>query len=87
MIISKDAAPLGFMFIISLSVIMATGESSNKYSEGVWNNFNFSRPAADWSGAARGFGAENALIDLVVAQWNDDGFTYLPIPSEFRISA
>jgi hypothetical protein len=77
---SRYAILLEFMFIVSLLVITTSGESSNNYLVGIWDNFNFSRPAADWSGAARGFGAENAMVDLVVAQWNDDGFTDLPFP-------
>jgi hypothetical protein len=50
------------------------------YSAGVWDNFNFSRPADDWSRAASVFGGESGLVDLVVCQENLDGYTYLPFP-------
>lgn len=65
------------LFLFSIA---SAGETSNDLFEGVWNNFNFSRPAEEWSGAAKSFGAERALVDLVVARWNDDGFTELPFP-------
>lgn len=65
------------LFLLSLA---SAGETSTDLFEGVWNNFNFSRPAEVWSGAAKSFGAERALVDLVVARCNDDGFTELPFP-------
>lgn len=68
------------MLALILSSIASASENTNDLSKGVWNNFNFSRPAEDWSKAARSFGGEGALVDLVVARFNDDGSTELPFP-------
>jgi len=54
------------------------------YSEGVWNNCNFSRPAEEWSAAARRFGGEHAVVDLVVAQAHENKLAYVPFPFEKR---
>ena len=45
------------LFLLSTA---SAGETSNDLFEGVWNNFNFSRPAEEWSVAAKSFGAERA---------------------------
>jgi hypothetical protein len=49
-------------------------------SGGVWNNFDFSRPAEDWSEAAHKFGGKTGVIDLVVAQADINGLVMLPFP-------
>lgn len=49
-------------------------------SIGVWNNFDFSRSAEDWSLAAHEFGGKNGLVDLVVAQADASGLVLLPFP-------
>ena len=74
----EDAFLLGLLFAVALMASPSIAEASQQYSEGVWNNFNFTRPATDWSDAAREFAAEGSLIDLVVAQENLDQFTYIP---------
>jgi hypothetical protein len=51
-------------------------------SEGVWNNCNFKKPAAEWSADARRFGGENGVVDLVVAQAHENELTYVPFPFE-----
>ncbi len=70
----------GITLILIISSISATGQSLHEPAKGVWNNFNFSRAAEDWSEAARSFGGEGALVDLVVARCNHDGSTELPFP-------
>ena len=57
------------------------GESDD-LSSGVWNNFDFSRPVKDWIDAAKKFGGESGVVDLVLAQANLDGSVYLPFPFE-----
>ena len=78
----KDVCFLGLLiaFVVALTAGPSMAEASQQYSEGVWNNFNFTRPATDWSDAAKEFAAEGSLIDLVVAQENLDQFTYIPFP-------
>ena len=82
MIMIEEACLLGllFAFALALTASPSTAEDSQQYLEGVWNNFNFTRPASDWSDAAKEFAAEGSLIDLVVAQENLDQFTYIPFP-------
>ena len=82
MIMIEEACLLGllFAFAVALTASPSTAEDSQQYLEGVWNNFNFTRPASDWSDAAKEFAAEGSLIDLVVAQENLDQFTYIPFP-------
>ena len=82
MIMIEDACLLGLLiaFAVALTAGPSMAEASQQYSEGVWNNFNFTRPATDWSDAAKEFAAEGSLIDLVVAQENLDQFTYIPFP-------
>jgi predicted nuclease of predicted toxin-antitoxin system len=68
---------------VILMMVPAMGEGPAEkidYSAGVWNNFNFSRPAEDWASAAAFFGGDRGLVDLVVCQENLDGFTYLAFP-------
>jgi len=82
MIMIEDACFLGllFAFAVALTAGPSMAEASQQYSEGIWNNFNFTRPATNWSDAAKEFAAEGSLIDLVVAQENLDQFTYIPFP-------
>jgi hypothetical protein len=53
-----------------------------EYLEGVWNNCDFKKPAEEWSAAARRFGGENGVVDLVVAQAHENELTYMPFPFE-----
>ena len=53
---------------------------SSDYVVGIWNNAQFSKPAAEWSDAAIGLGGEDGVIDLVVAQAHSNGLVYLPFP-------
>jgi hypothetical protein len=66
--------------LLLFSVITSGTVASENYTVGVWNNFDFSRSAKYWSDAARRFGGEYGVVDLVVAQANLDGFVYLPFP-------
>lgn len=75
----KDAFP-GMLLLALLAVSTGAAEVSHQYLEGVWNNFNFTRPAQDWSEAAKDLGGEGALMDMVVAQDTLEGLTYLPFP-------
>lgn len=50
--------------------------------EGVWNNCEFNRPAEFWSKEAKEFGGEHGVVDLVVAQAQDQNVSYVPFPSE-----
>lgn len=73
--------------LLTASVIALAGGSTMStggagYVAGVWNNFDFSRPPADWTAAARAFGEDDAVVDLVVAMAGDDGRTYLAFPSD-----
>ena len=52
--------------------------------EGVWNNGTFTKPAEEWSAAAKSFEGENGVVDLVVAQAHENELTYLPFPFERR---
>ena len=51
-------------------------------SQGVWNNCNFTKPAEEWSAAARRYGGENGVIDIVVAQAHENKLVYVPFPFE-----
>lgn len=75
----KDAFP-GMLLLALLAANTGAAEVSHQYLEGVWNNFNFTRPAQDWSEAAKDLGGKGALMDMVVAQDTLDGLTYLPFP-------
>ncbi len=61
-----------------------TDNSSSSYVVGIWNSAEFSKPAEEWSNAAKSFGGENGIIDLVVAQAHDNGLVHLPFPFENR---
>jgi hypothetical protein len=50
--------------------------------QGVWNNCNFKKPAEEWSAAARRYGGENGVIDIVVAQAHENKLVYVPFPFE-----
>lgn len=78
------AAVLVVLIITVVLVIKQspTDNSSSNYIIGIWNNAEFSKPAEEWSNAAKSFGGENGLIDLVVAQAHDNGLAYLPFPFE-----
>lgn len=78
------AAVLVVLIITVVLVIKQspTDNSSSNYIVGIWNNAEFSKPAEEWSNAAKSFGGENGLIDLVVAQAHDNGLVYLPFPFE-----
>lgn len=75
---------LSLIAFLLITVSTASGGSplQSDCSVGVWNNFDFQRPAEDWSDAALKFGGQNSVIDLVVAQANIDGLTYLSFPYE-----
>lgn len=68
---------------MGIKPLQVSGESSpeDNYQIGVWNNFDFTLSAEDWSKAAQQFGGENAIVDLVVAQAQRDGVA-LPFPFE-----
>ncbi len=55
-----------------------------RYSVGIWNNAEFSKPASEWTDAAKEYGGESGLIDLTVAQAQVDGFVSLKFPFESR---
>ena len=68
---------------VVLVVTQLPGDNpSSDYVVGIWNNAEFSKPAEEWSNAAKSFGSENGLIDLVVAQAHSNGLVYLPFPFE-----
>ena len=50
--------------------------------KGVWNNSDFSRLASDWVDAARSFGGNHGILDLVVGQANSDNRCWVPFPFE-----
>lgn len=78
------AGPIPLILVIILFYLHPVNEGPprSEYSEGIWNNCNFTRPAEEWSAAAKRFGGENAVIDLVVAQAHANELTYLPHPFE-----
>lgn len=81
----KIIAALLVAIIITVVLVMTqlpTENPSSNYIVGIWNNAEFSKPAEEWSNAAKSFGGENGLIDLVVAQAHDNGLVYLPFPFE-----
>ncbi len=53
-----------------------------QYLEGVWDNCKFDKPAEYWSKEAKEFGGERGVVDLVIAQAQDQNFSYVPFPSE-----
>jgi len=76
-----------FLVVLIITVVLVmtqfpTDNSSSNYIVGIWNNAEFSKPAEEWSNAAKSFGGENGLVDLVVAQAHDNGLVYLPFPFE-----
>jgi hypothetical protein len=77
------ASLIFLLFLIVLFFLVFTKiPPQPKCSEGVWNNCNFKKPAEEWSAAARSFGGENGVIDLVVAQAHENELTYVPFPFE-----
>jgi hypothetical protein len=82
MMMEKIACTCLLVGIIAVSALSSGNAAQPSCSVGVWNNFEFGRDAEDWSTAAHKFGGENGVIDLVVAQANIDGLTYLPFPYE-----
>ena len=72
-----------FLLMITVSAICEASYTLQlDYSVGVWNDFDFSRPAEDWSKAAHKYGGKNAVMDLIVAQADINGFAMLPFPLE-----
>jgi hypothetical protein len=69
-------------FIILFFLIFTKLPPQPVCSEGVWNNCNFSKPAEEWSAAAKRFGGEHAVVDLVVAQAHENKLAYVPFPFE-----
>ena len=66
---------------VVLVVTLLPGDNpSPSYVVGIWNNAEFSKPAEEWSDAARSLGGEDGVIDLVVAQAHSNGLVYLPFP-------
>lgn len=64
-----------------LIFVTASGtHASERYTVGVWNNFDFSKSAEYWVDITRQFGGNQGVFDLVIAQANSDGFVYLPFP-------
>lgn len=61
----------------------STNDASS-YVVGIWNNAEFSKPASEWTNAAKKYSSENGLIDLVVAQAQEDGFISLKFPYKSR---
>jgi peptidoglycan/xylan/chitin deacetylase (PgdA/CDA1 family) len=59
-------------------------KDASSYVVGVWNNAEFSKPASEWTNAAKKYGSENGLIDLTVAQAQVDGFVSLKFPFKSR---
>lgn len=81
----KIIAAILVVIIITVVLVMPkspTDNSPSNYTVGVWNNAEFSKPAEEWSNAAKSFGVENGFVDLVVAQAHDNGLAYLPFPFE-----
>lgn len=71
------------LFIILFYIYPVTeGPQQSEYSEGIWNNCNFTKPAEEWSATAKRIGGEDAVIDLVVVQAHEKELTYLPFPFE-----
>ncbi|AKB80223.1 hypothetical protein MSHOH_3740 [Methanosarcina horonobensis HB-1 = JCM 15518] len=75
--------PLFFITLLCL-YLTTEGPPQSECSEGVWNNCNFTKPAEEWSAAAKRFGGESGVVDLVVAQAHESNLTYLPFPFEQR---
>lgn len=84
MIMEKTVIACLLIGMIAVSTVSGGYTPPPNCSVGVWNNFDFHRPAEDWSYAAQKFGGEKGVIDLVVAQANINGHTYLPFPFESR---
>jgi hypothetical protein len=71
------------LFLIALFFLVFTKiPPKPECAQGIWNNCNFKKPAEEWSVAARRFGGENGVIDLVVAQAHENELTYVPFPFE-----
>ncbi len=88
----KLAVALVVLLVVSVVLaVMSCSDSSepvdgtpipSSIALGVWNNADFSKPASEWVDAAKSFGGEDAVIDLVVAQAHSNGLIYLPFPFE-----
>jgi hypothetical protein len=70
------------LFLIVLFYLASVTPPRPECLQGVWNNCDFSKPAEDWSEAARKFGGESAVVDLVVVQAHENELTYVPFPFE-----
>ncbi|RPJ22623.1 MAG: hypothetical protein EHM35_18050, partial [Planctomycetaceae bacterium] len=66
------------VYIFSGFSFFAPAPGPPGYTSGVRDNFDFDRPAADWSAAARQYGG-SGLVDIVVAQARDN-HTAVPFP-------
>ena len=69
--------------IVAVVLVVTRLPGDNPSSDcivGIWNNAEFSKPAEEWSAAAKSLGGEDGLIDLVVAQAHSNGLVYLPFP-------
>jgi hypothetical protein len=69
-------------FIVLFFLFFTKTPLKTECSQGVWNNCDLKRPAEEWSVAARKYGGENGVIDLVVAQAHVKGLTFVPFPFE-----
>jgi hypothetical protein len=76
--------PLFFLITLFYLYPVLEGPPNTPISEGVWNNCNFTKPPEEWSAAAKSFGGEDGVVDLVVAQAHANELTYLPFPFEKR---
>ncbi len=81
----KQTATIFLIVLLSIPILTFSNVQANSEQftllHGVWNNFDFTKPAQDWANAAHNYEGENkGIVDIVVAQASKEGLVMLPFP-------
>jgi hypothetical protein len=68
-----------FLLAIPCGFLHPIVDAQQNPIRGVWDNFEFSRPAKDWSDAAKSYGGPG-VVDVVAAQASNQDTVLLPFP-------
>jgi hypothetical protein len=79
-IIAVSVVVVVIIVVVLVMTRLPEDNPSSDYAVGIWNNAEFSKPAAEWADAAISLGGEDGVIDLVIAQAHSNGLVYLPFP-------
>jgi uncharacterized protein YceK len=72
---------LSLIVVFTIMILVAGCASfvSAGYSSGVWDNFDYNKPATYWTSAVKTWGGSNGVLDLAVVQARDQ-YAALPFP-------